>query len=96
MTDFASLGIWALVAGLIAGVVVHWNVARERRAIVVRWCLAVGLASVAIIGGISVLGVAAMPTRAVLGLAFIGFPALVAGLTVLVLGRITSRSVPGA
>ncbi len=95
MSDFAALAVWALVAGVIAGVVVHWNVARQRRAKVMRWCLAFGFVAIAVIAIVAASGISIVPTRAMLGLAFVGLPAFVAGLTVLALGRVASRSAPG-
>jgi len=95
MSDFAGLAVWALVAGVIAGVVVHWNVARERRAKIMRWCLVFGFVAISTIGIVATSGISIVPTRAVLGLAFVGLPALVAGVTVLALSRISSRSTPG-
>ena len=94
MDAFASLSIWALVAGSIAGAVAHWNLASGRRAKFVRWCLVFGVVSILIFGAIYALSISAVPTRGLLGLAFIGFPAFVAGLAVLVLSRISPRSAP--
>src|SRR5258707_15158342 len=95
MSDFAALAVWALVAGVIAGVVVHWNVARQRRAKVMRWCLAFGFVAIAVIAIVAASGISIVPTRAMLGVAFVGVPSVVAGLAGLAFGRIASRDAPG-
>jgi hypothetical protein len=94
MTNVAALTVFAAISGLIAGVVVHWNVRNERRHRFQRWSLAFGVFSVAVVCIIVAAGISLVPTRGALGLVFIGPSALVAGLTVLILGSI-SKGRPG-
>jgi len=88
--ELAGLAAWALVAGVPAFLVVHFNLAADLRSKATRWCLTAGLVSLLVLlvdwlfFGIKV-------SRATLGAGFVGLPALVAGaLLVAVPGRAAS------
>lgn len=79
MDDIASLAVWGLIAGLVASVLVHFNVRGPDRARVMRWCLALGALSLTLVGVVAALGGGALMTRGALGAGYVGFPALVVG-----------------
>jgi hypothetical protein len=86
MSDLAGLSTWGVVAGSIAGIVLHFNVAPGRRSSIVRWCLLFGGAALAFFVLAAVGGIDPGMGKGVLGLGFVGFPALVAGLLMAGLG----------
>jgi hypothetical protein len=79
MDDIAGLAIWGLVAGLVASVVVHFNVRGAHRARVMQWCLTLGAISVVLVGVVAAVGGSAVLTRGALGAGYVGLPALVLG-----------------
>lgn len=84
--ELAGLAAWALVAGVPAFLVVHFNLAADLRSKATRWCLTAGLVSLLVLlvdwffFGITV-------SRATLGAWFVGLPALVAGTMLLLFPR---------
>ncbi len=92
MSDIAGLIGWGVIAGVIAGITLHANLAGERRTNIVRWCLSVGVIAVVFFGAASTMGVSNVPTKIVLGLGFVGFPAFVSGVALLALGRLKKQT----
>ena len=93
MSDILGLVTWGVIGGLIAGITLHSASPVTRRASVVGWCLTVGAIAAIFFGVAVAVGASIVPTRAVLGLGIVGFPALVAGVVMLALGRL-KKSVP--
>ena len=78
-SDIVGLSGWSVFAGLIAFVVLHHNIDGALRSKVIRWLVRVGGLAAAFFVAHLLLGLKVMPTRGALGLAFVGLPALVAG-----------------
>ena len=93
VNDFLGLATWGVIAGLIAGVTVHSASSVARRASIVRWCLIVGVVAAVFFGGAVAVGATVVPTRGVMGVGIVGFPALVAGVVLLALARL-KKSTP--
>ena len=79
MGDLGGLIAWALIAGVVAGVVLHFNVPHAQRSTVIRWCLVYGSIAVAFYVGAFVLG-SDLKQVAVTGVGAVGFPAFVVGI----------------
>jgi len=80
-----------LAAGLPVGLVLLAVLSgRDREAIrrrVARWCLWFGALSAGILGLAALFGIDLVPTRGVLGMAFVGLPALTSGMLMSFFGR---------
>lgn len=83
---------WGVVAGSICGVVLHFNLHAARRRAVLQWCLLFGAASVVVFVAAAIGGVNLVPTKGLLAMGFVGFPALVAGLLLVASGAVQERS----
>lgn len=92
MDDLAGLIAWGVVAGSIAGVVLHFNLRAARRRAVVQWCLLFGGASLMVFTAAAIGGVNLIPTKGLLAMGFVGFPALVAGVLLVASGVAQSRA----
>jgi hypothetical protein len=88
MGDALELTVWGVAVGTILALVANGHIRGERRRQVVKWCLAFGAVSVAVFVVVAALGITLVPTRAVLGMGFVGFPALFGGLILLVFGAV--------
>jgi len=86
VSEYFSLIGLGLVGGLLLLALFSGQERAKARQSVTNWCLAFGGLSV-ILGGIAVLShVEFLPTKAILGMMFIGLPAFPAGLMLLLLG----------
>jgi len=94
MNDLVGLSAWGVVAGSIAGVVLHFNLHAARRRVVVQWCLLFGVASLVVFVAAAIGGVNLIPTKGLLAMGFVGFPALVAGLLLVASGAVRGPASP--
>lgn len=92
MDDLAGLIAWGVVAGSICGVVLHFNLHAARRRAVLQWCLLFGAASVVVFVAAAIGGVNLAPTKGLLAMGFVGFPALVAGALMVAFGALQGRA----
>jgi hypothetical protein len=96
MDDLAGLSAWGVVAGVIVGIVLHFTVSAQRRGSVVQWCLLIGGSALAFFVAVAVLGIDPGKGKGIVGLGFVGFPALVAGLLMVGLGLTSGRAKGGS
>jgi len=88
MSDLVGLSAWGVVAGSIAGIVLHFNLPATRRQSVVQWCLLFGAASIVVFVASAMSGLSLVPTKGLLAMGFVGFPALVAGVLLVASGAV--------
>lgn len=97
-TDIGNILLWGFVAGVLAFVVLRFNLRDSQRITVIRWCLWVGGMAVAYFGLHFALGEKVPPAKATIGFGFIGLPALLVGVLLLAengLKRLKSRRQSG-
>ena len=85
MNDYAALLAWGLVAGPIVAVVFHTQLKEPNRNSVMRWCLKVGGIALLFFSATFLWSPSFVSPKSLLGLGFIGIPALIAGLILLFL-----------
>lgn len=83
MNDYAGLLAWGLVAGPIVAVIFHTQLKEPNRSTVMRWCLKVGGIALLFFGTTFMLGPSLVSPKTLIGLGFIGIPALIGGLALL-------------
>jgi hypothetical protein len=93
--DIVGVSAWAVVAGLLVFVVLNHNIEGAIRASVTRWCLGVGGFAAAFLGICFALRLTFMPTKGALGLAYVGLPALVSGLLLVLKDALRKQKVDG-
>ena len=89
--EFWGLLGTGLPVGLILLAVFYGRDRKPIREKVSRWCLLFGSLSFAVLGGTVLLGFDLVPTKGMLGMAFVGLPALVAGLLLFVVDRFSHQ-----
>lgn len=97
-TDIENILLWGFVAGVLAFVVLRFNLRDNQRITVIRWCLWVGGMAVAYFGLHFALGEKVPPAKATIGFGFMGLPALLVGVLLLAengLKRLKSRRQSG-
>lgn len=88
MSDFLNFAAWGIFAGVIAGIALHLKIRGASRGYIVGMLLAFGIMTVVLVGFVAATGMAGRIERRAWNYAILGFPMVVAGLVMLVLGRI--------
>jgi hypothetical protein len=78
-TDIAGIAGWSLLFGLIAFIVIEVNLRDPLKRRVRHWCLSFGAVSGVALALLFLLDQHVGPSKAIVGLAFVGGPALIAG-----------------
>lgn len=93
MSDISSLAIWGAIAGLLAGFVLHRKLRGATRARVARYCVVIGIVTVAFYGLVTATEFSGRKiTKAAWGYLLVGYPALVAGIVMVAFGRLGRKA----
>ena len=90
-SDIANMTLVGLIGGVLAFVVLHWNLTPGSRARAVRWCLWFGGVSVAFFVAHWLFGFGPMSAKALLAFGFVGLPAFVVGVLLVIVGMFKAR-----